>query len=62
MNQGKYLFLLSEVLNDNYRLHDVAKELHKYIESKLRNEGFIEEIYLDALSWTEQLLEESKNG
>ncbi len=58
MNQCKYLFLLSEVLNDDYRLHDVSKELHKYIESKLRKEGFIEEIYLDALNWTEELLEE----
>lgn len=59
MNQGKYLFLLSEVLNDDYRLHDVAKELHKYIESKLHKEGFVEEVYLNALSWTEELLEES---
>ena len=59
MNQNRYFFLLSELLTDRYQLTDAAEDLRNYIESELNNKGFVEEIYLNALNWTEELIEES---
>lgn len=59
MDKQVYLQILHDVVDKNYRLVDVYQDLQLYIEQQLKKQGSVEQVYLDCLCWTEELLGES---
>lgn len=55
-----YKHLVSTLVSDDYDLNTILKELQTYVEEQCYKHGFIESDYLNAITWTEELLEESK--